>query len=959
MSSPRQLALGVIVLAVSLGGGTLVRAIDCPPCDDGNLCTTDTCDTFSGTCKHGDLCDDHNGCTLDSCNPGGQPVCTHFPLFNGASCDDGNPCTFGTRCFANVCGSALYTDTVCSDANACTGTDLCASGVCSGGAAANCDDGNPCTDDLCDAVLGCRHVDNTAPCDDGQACTTGDTCQAGACVGVSTCTCRDADADGQADCTVPGCTGVEFACGDCNDSDASVHSGAAEVCNHKDDNCDGRVDEGAATAWFTRKLTRPVPVAGEHFGSGVIPIGDVTGDGIIDLARGMPGADTPAGTDAGVVEILSGADGSTRCTAIDPGGHENDQLGRAIAGIGDLTGDGIPDIAAGARMKVTFISGADCSIVKSCTDSVFAVFDLSGGGQGAVQLYQNLGATVAAAGDLNHDSIPDVLVGDPDANFRANGGLQYTGSGRAVLFSGANCAPLFRFVGSGNRAQLGTAMAAIGDVTGDGVADIAIGAPQNGSGGGFITVYSGSTGAVIRTITSTFPASGFSGLGLSLDGGADLTGDGVPDIVSWERVPNPDGTSAGKIEIYSGSDGALARRCADPQAELNEGVFGPRLVGDLSGDGIPDVVTGSGSRDTAVGIDSGEIVLFSGSDCSIFDRLTDRKGGEAGQHLGGAFPAGDLNGDGWPDLVAGVGDDDEGGAADAGSIIFFMRESDCDGDGDGPAGGDCNDSDASVGPGHPEVCDGKDNDCDGLIDEGDPSLDSDGDGVTDCVDDCPFVPDPAQTDRDGDGLGDACDPCPADPQGDVDHDGLCCDVDNCCEVANASQTDTDGDGRGDACDICPRDPLDDADHDTVCGDVDNCPAASNQGQADSDGDGVGDACDNCPATANADQNPCACGICAPVDIAVDSGPPARQGSALVTWKTGIEHDIGGFNVVLLDNRGRRTQLNSALIPCKECISDLGASYAFFITKHRNAQNLFVEQVHLDGRVETFGPAARH
>ena len=183
---------------------------------------------------------------------------------------------------------------------------------------------------------------------------------------------------------------------------------------------------------------------------------------------------------------------------------------------------------------------------------------------------------------------------------------------------------------------------------------------------------------------------------------------------------------------------------------------------------------------------------------------------------------------------------------------------DNDGDGYSECAGDCDDANPALHPGAAEVCDGRDNDCDGLVDEG--FTDSDGDGRANCVDNCPTVVNPSQTNSDQDTTGDACDTCT-----DTDGDGRAnpgfpastCPVDNCPEVPNASQVDTDADGVGDACDNCPTvvNPEQYAypDGDGLGDACDNCQYVSNPNQADGDGDSVGDACDNCPAVANVDQ----------------------------------------------------------------------------------------------------------
>lgn len=158
----------------------------------------------------------------------------------------------------------------------------------------------------------------------------------------------------------------------------------------------------------------------------------------------------------------------------------------------------------------------------------------------------------------------------------------------------------------------------------------------------------------------------------------------------------------------------------------------------------------------------------------------------------------------------------------------------------------------------PEVCNNEDDDCDGSVDEDLPKkhpdcpcgqCDKDEDGVIDPEDNCKDTFNPDQLDLDQDKIGDACDL-------DWDGDGIENDLDNCSKSANPDQTDIDKDGMGDACDM-------DKDGDGILNEKDNCPEDSNFGQEDMDGDGIGDNCDpdadgdkildkmdNCPGVPN-------------------------------------------------------------------------------------------------------------
>ena len=146
-------------------------------------------------------------------------------------------------CKANSCDPStsqcvavnLATGATCEDGSLCTSGDQCVAGTCFGGGASNCNDGNACTDDSCAPATGCANVTNNAnACSDGNVCTA-DACVAGVCSSKTI----DADGDGY---------GPSATCGgDCDDGNAAIHPGAAEVCNGVDDNCNGKTDEAGAT----------------------------------------------------------------------------------------------------------------------------------------------------------------------------------------------------------------------------------------------------------------------------------------------------------------------------------------------------------------------------------------------------------------------------------------------------------------------------------------------------------------------------------------------------------------------------------------------------------------------------------------------------------------------------------------------------------------------------------------
>ena len=430
--------------------------------------------------------------------------------------------------------------------------------------------------------------------------------------------------------------------------------------------------------------------ANAHLGAAVAGAGDVNGDHDRDVVVGAADYDSLLADRGRALVFLGGPSGlASAPTWIEQGGQAGAHFGAALAGSGDVNGDGFGDIAVGAP-DWTSGPGAAGAVF------VYAGSPTGPGGVPAASRFgaaagEKFGAAIAMAGSVDGDNYCDLVVGAA----LASAGL--TKNGRAVLYrgsaSGLASNPAWSVAGDQDSARFGASVATAGDVDGDGYAEVIVGAPDEDFGGsnriGEAFLYLGSRTGLPTAATETLV--GFSqtsvdegGFGTVVGTAGDINGDGFSDVFAAgpfadfvlcdDCLADPD---VGYVELFYGHadkpQNTPQRSLESNQAQAQLG-FAVACAGDANGDGRSDVLVGAPLYDAGQA-DEGRAFLYVGTDSGLAAGPGwTGESNQAGARMGSSVAsAGDVNGDGFSDLVIGAPGYDEGHVNNGKAMVFLGR----------------------------------------------------------------------------------------------------------------------------------------------------------------------------------------------------------------------------------------------------------------------------------------------
>ncbi len=319
----------------------------------------------------------------------------------------------------------------------------------------------------------------------------------------------------------------------------------------------------------------------------------------------------------------------------------SDDFGYSVANVDDINFDGHPDILVGAPFDD--VNGAASGSVYIYSGKTGALL-WTASGEFPGDLF---GRSVDGIGDLNGDGASEIIVGAP---LYDNNGAGVSGGGKVYVLAPAQDATLFSLWSNSLNTQVGSVVRGLGDITGDGISDFALGAPSFDNGGlidcGAVFAFSGSD---LSNLWVRFGDEFGENLGYSLDTLHESNAVQSRILIGSPRF-DAGGSDRGRILILNG----LGSTISTVNGTTNDTWFGYAVagIGDANGDGANDYAVSMPYADIlGVGLDAGLVRMYSGFNGNLLFTFT---GPHASARLGQALSGfGDFNGDGRKDLLIG------------------------------------------------------------------------------------------------------------------------------------------------------------------------------------------------------------------------------------------------------------------------------------------------------------------